>query len=295
MLVLAREDALRLRRLVSSTHARRQNAASSKNGPEPSQRSIDSLGTVCPLPNHSWFPLLISRHPGYSVAHQFCRKRHDVPTCCKRTLRRDCGFEICVDVRPESICRYFGDIIDTTDDVVMESVCDKMCDVGSLLINRHVLVGKSTVYDVHHIIQVCKHPDKTRQRKMNLSDEDYAATAISRSAWNVGYEEDEESEGPKPQQQQRAPVSAGGNENPTNAGQQTLWDCLNPPPVQGFKRPTAHGRDKLVLPNSKRAKVEHAKDERTATGAGLSNSARTSTSACASMPRPLGKPAARVA
>ena len=186
----------------------------------------------------------------------------------------------------ESICRYFGEITDTTDDNVMESVCDKMCDVRSLL------VDKVSFYD---IIQVCKYPDKTRQQKTNLSDEDYAAAAISKSAWNVGYEEDEESEGQKPQQQQRAPVSAGGNTNTTNPGQQTLWDCLSSLPVQGFKRPNAHGRDKLVLPNSKKAKVEHATGEWTATGTGSSNSARTSTSACASLPRPLGKPVARVA
>lgn len=65
-LVLAREDALRLRRLVSSTHAKRQDAASSKNGPEPSQRSIDSLGAVCP-------PHLVSVTRTQSfLAYQFC-------------------------------------------------------------------------------------------------------------------------------------------------------------------------------------------------------------------------------
>ena len=123
---------------------------------------------------------------------------------------------------------------------------------------------------------------------MNLSDEEYAAAVISKSAWNAGYEEDEESDGRKPQQpqqpQQRAPVSAGKNANP-NPGQQTLWDCLNSAPVQGFKRPNAHGHDKL--PNSKRAKVEHTRDERISS---TTNSANVSTSTHrASMPRPLGK------
>jgi hypothetical protein len=145
----------------------------------------------------------------------------------------------------------------------------------------------SSIVTIEHgrdILQVCKYPDKTRQRKTNLSDEDHAASAISRSGWNVGYEEDEEFEGQKPRQQQRAPMSAGGNANATHAGQQTLWDCLHSAPAQGFKRPNAHGRDKLVLPDSKRAKVEH---ERTATGIG------SSSSVSASLPRPLGELASR--
>ncbi|KAI9568465.1 P-loop containing nucleoside triphosphate hydrolase protein [Boletus coccyginus] len=219
VLYYSREDAHRLRRLVSSAHAKRQGAASTKNGPEPSQRSIDSLGVLVSF-------------------------AENVTTC-----------------RHVSMCRYFGEVIDTADDDVMESICDKMCDV-------------------------CKYPDKTRQRKTNLSDEDYAAAATSRSAWNDGYEEDDECDGRKPQpQQQRAPVSAGANVNAANAGQQTLWDCLNSAPVQGFKRPNAHGRDKSVLPNSKRSKVEHAANERTTTGTSSTNSTRTNTRA--SMPRPL--------
>ncbi|KAG8214332.1 P-loop containing nucleoside triphosphate hydrolase protein [Butyriboletus roseoflavus] len=218
ILYYSREDALRLRKLVSSTHARRQDTASSKNRPEPSQRSIDSLGALVSF-------------------------AENVTTC-----------------RHVSICRYFGEIIDTTDDDVMESICDKMCDV-------------------------CKYPDKTPQRKTNLSDEEYAAAVISKSAWNTGYEDDEDSERRKPQQQQRAPVSAGASANAPNPGQMTLWDCLDSAPVQGFKRPNAHGHDKLGLPNSKRAKME----DRTTKGTISTNNASTSTStgARASMPRPL--------
>ncbi|KAH0826214.1 P-loop containing nucleoside triphosphate hydrolase protein [Lanmaoa asiatica] len=222
---LAREDALRLRKLVSSAHARRQDATSSKNGPEPSQRSIDSLGALVSLVEN-------------------------VTTC-----------------RHVSMCRYFGEIIDTADDDVMESVCDKMCDV-------------------------CKFPEKTRQRKTNLSDDNYAAAVISMSAWNAGYEDDEDSEGrnlqqqqPQPQQRQHVPMSAGTSVNALNPGQMTLWDCLNSAPIQGFKRPNGHGRDKQVLPNSKRTKIERAKDERTTSGTGSTSSA--STSARGSMPPPL--------
>ncbi|KAF8547656.1 ATP-dependent DNA helicase [Imleria badia] len=100
ILYYSREDALRLGRLVSSAHAKRQ-AASSMNGPEPSQRSINGLGALVSF-------------------------AENVATC-----------------RHVSICRHFGETTDTTDDNVMESVCDKMCDV-------------------------CKYPDRTRQRKTNL-------------------------------------------------------------------------------------------------------------------------------
>ncbi|KAG6336884.1 hypothetical protein ID866_2210 [Astraeus odoratus] len=43
ILYYSREDAFRLRGLVSSTHAKRQDAARAISGPEPSQRSVDSL------------------------------------------------------------------------------------------------------------------------------------------------------------------------------------------------------------------------------------------------------------
>lgn len=46
-----------------------------------------------------------------------------------------------VDSRPESMCRYFGEVIDTADDDVMETICDKMCDVRNFLINSHILFG----------------------------------------------------------------------------------------------------------------------------------------------------------
>lgn len=138
---------------------------------------------------------------------------------------------------------------------------------------------------------MCKFPDKTRQRKTNLSEEDCAAAVISTSAWNSGYEDEEDSEGRGPQQQQRAPLSAGASVNGLNPGQMTLWDCLNPAPAQGFKRPNAHGRDKSASHHLKRAKIEHGEDGRTTKGTSSTNSASTSTSARprASMPPPLGK------
>ncbi|KAG9309156.1 hypothetical protein JVU11DRAFT_10866 [Chiua virens] len=163
--------------------------------------------------------------------------------------------------RRVSICRYFGDIINTADDHVMVNICDKMCDL----------------------------PNGTRQRKTNLSEEDYAATAISKSAWNPGYEDAESDKQKAQPQAQRTSISEGAKANTPDPGQKTLWDCLNSVPVQGFKRPNAHGRDKLVLPpNAKKAKVEHIKDDKTSVGTNSSGSTSKSISAAySSMPPPL--------
>lgn len=49
--------------------------------------------------------------------------------------------------RHVSVCRYFGEQIDTGNPATMESYCDSMCDV-------------------------CKYPDKTRRRKLELSSEE---------------------------------------------------------------------------------------------------------------------------
>ncbi|OJA20194.1 hypothetical protein AZE42_04614 [Rhizopogon vesiculosus] len=46
VLYYSREDAYRLRKLVSDSHAKRQHAASNMNGPQPSQRSIDSFSSL---------------------------------------------------------------------------------------------------------------------------------------------------------------------------------------------------------------------------------------------------------
>lgn len=77
-LVLAREDALRLRKLVANAHAKRQDVASSKNGPEPSQRSIDSLGTVGPFTSYDW-----SRrsHATIPISAQLVSFAENVSTC----------------------------------------------------------------------------------------------------------------------------------------------------------------------------------------------------------------------
>ncbi|KAG1780638.1 P-loop containing nucleoside triphosphate hydrolase protein [Suillus placidus] len=46
VLYYSREDAFRLRKLVSDSHAKRQHAASTTYGPQPSQRSIDSFNAL---------------------------------------------------------------------------------------------------------------------------------------------------------------------------------------------------------------------------------------------------------
>ncbi|KAI9460272.1 ATP-dependent DNA helicase [Russula earlei] len=98
----SREDMLRVRRLVSMSHTRRQATAERNNEPPPSQRSTDSFSALV----------------NFSENTDICRHI--------------------------SICRYFGETIDTQDTEVAQSYCENMCDV-------------------------CKNPDKTRKRKEALS------------------------------------------------------------------------------------------------------------------------------
>ncbi|KAH7885458.1 P-loop containing nucleoside triphosphate hydrolase protein, partial [Phlebopus sp. FC_14] len=129
---LSREDALRLRKLVSDTHSKRKDAAHANHGPEPSQRSADSLSALINL-------------------------AEDVETC-----------------RHISICRCFGEVVDTTNEASMKNLCDKMCDV-------------------------CKYPEKTQRRKKNLSEEGHAAALVSRSTpWSAGNDDEDASRRQQP-------------------------------------------------------------------------------------------------
>ncbi|KAG1841899.1 P-loop containing nucleoside triphosphate hydrolase protein [Suillus subalutaceus] len=133
VLYYSREDAFRLRKLVSDSHAKRQHAASTMYGPQPSQRSIDS------------FSALIN----YAENATMCRH--------------------------VSICKYFGEKIDTSDKEVVKSYCDNMCDV-------------------------CKYPDKALRRKQNLSSEDrVAALSHSRSFNADAFEDEADGSCPAPQ------------------------------------------------------------------------------------------------
>ncbi|KAJ7701417.1 P-loop containing nucleoside triphosphate hydrolase protein [Mycena rosella] len=58
-----------------------------------------------------------------------------------------------VDSLTSSICRYFGEPIDMTDQDIVRKYCNKMCDI-------------------------CKYPDKTKRRHMKLSSEEYAGTQV---------------------------------------------------------------------------------------------------------------------
>lgn len=109
VLYYSREDAWRVRSLLTRSHAKRQDAARMIGGPEPSQRTGDSFQGLVDY-------------------------AEDVTTC-----------------RHVLICRYFGETIDTTNEELTKSLCDKMCDV-------------------------CRHPGKVRQRKANLSN-------VEASAW----------------------------------------------------------------------------------------------------------------
>ncbi|KAI6006460.1 P-loop containing nucleoside triphosphate hydrolase protein, partial [Pisolithus marmoratus] len=119
VLYYSREDAWRVRSLLSRSHAKRQDTARVIGGPEPSQRTGDSFQGLADY-------------------------AEDVTTC-----------------RHVLICKYFGETIDTADEEMMRSLCDKMCDI-------------------------CRYPAKVRQRKANLS-------SIDASAWkDDGYEDEDE-------------------------------------------------------------------------------------------------------
>ncbi|KAF9262911.1 ATP-dependent DNA helicase, partial [Marasmius fiardii PR-910] len=107
--LLAREDAVQVRRWVSDSHTRRVMTAEYANGPPPSQRSLSSLS-------------------------ELVKFAEDTNVC-----------------RHISICRYFGETIDSNDPEVVKSYCNMMCDV-------------------------CKYPERTRSRRQALSSEDYASS-----------------------------------------------------------------------------------------------------------------------
>ncbi|KIM30825.1 hypothetical protein M408DRAFT_327788 [Serendipita vermifera MAFF 305830] len=67
--------------------------------------------------------------------------------------------------RHVSICRFFGEKIDPSDKEVATAYCDKFCDI-------------------------CKHPEKTKERKRQLASDDYVGTQRPR------LEEEAEGEGP---------------------------------------------------------------------------------------------------
>lgn len=220
--------------------------------------------------------------PFSPTAYQFCGKCCHVPPRCARPLflRLQCDMHIDVCVPSP----YVGTLARSSIRQTMMSwrASVTRCATYVPLIDPDVLSGLTTVRNA--FTQVCKFPDKTQQRKTNLSDEDYAKNVISGSTWNAGYEDDEGSEGQKPQLRQPAPVSAGAHTKALNRDQMTLRECLESVPLQGFKRPNANGQDKVVLRNSKRAKVEQPKDEPATKGSGTS----TNTTGCLIMPPPLG-------
>ncbi|KII90932.1 hypothetical protein PLICRDRAFT_174284 [Plicaturopsis crispa FD-325 SS-3] len=123
VLYYSREDVVRVRKLVSSSHARRQNIAT--EGPPPSQRSVDSLTALVNFAESSI-------------------------TC-----------------RHVSICRYFGEHIDSNDTGLVKRYCNAMCDL-------------------------CKYPDKTRRRKNKLSTEEYVGTQVAVLQRNARCDDDDD-------------------------------------------------------------------------------------------------------
>lgn len=75
--------------------------------------------------------------------------------------------------RHVSICRFFGEVIDTSDVAVAKAYCDEFCDI-------------------------CKSPEKTRERKKALSSDEYVSTQRTRLEEEAGELENEQPFEPPP-------------------------------------------------------------------------------------------------
>ncbi|KAI0032584.1 P-loop containing nucleoside triphosphate hydrolase protein, partial [Vararia minispora EC-137] len=115
ILYYSREDAIRVKKLVSASQTKRQSAADREGLPPPSQRAVDSLSTLI--------------------------KFAEATDTCRHVL----------------LCQYFGEII-PKDSVTRQSYCDRMCDV-------------------------CKNPEKTRERKRTLSSMEAAGPRQAAVYW----------------------------------------------------------------------------------------------------------------
>ncbi|KAI0917389.1 hypothetical protein AcW1_007413 [Taiwanofungus camphoratus] len=125
ILFYSREDVIRVRRWVSDSHSRRLVRAESMEGPEPSQRAVNSLTALINFAEN---------------------------------------VDIC---RHISICRYFGEQIDTLDPEITRKYCNGMCDV-------------------------CKYPEKTRRRKLDLSPEELISSQMDSLRQQADRDEDDD-------------------------------------------------------------------------------------------------------
>ncbi|KAJ7213916.1 P-loop containing nucleoside triphosphate hydrolase protein [Mycena pura] len=131
VLFYSREDVIRVKRWVSSSHSRRTAVANRGDGPQPSQHALDSLTSLVQFAESTD----ICRHVvGYFLL----------------LFNYFSGMELIV---AEAICRYFGEPIDLADAETVRKYCNKMCDI-------------------------CKYPEKTKQRAAGLSSEEFAVTQI---------------------------------------------------------------------------------------------------------------------
>ncbi|KAG7088121.1 hypothetical protein E1B28_012146 [Marasmius oreades] len=123
--------------------------------------------------------------------------------------------------RHVSICRYFGETIDTHDSEVTKTYCNMMCDV-------------------------CKYPERTRIRKQVLSSKDLASSQASFAPSFGGDDDDND--------------SLGGNIRHRAEGK-TGWGSLNREGVQSVERELGNASSSRLratgsMASSKRAAVE---------------------------------------
>ncbi|PPQ73318.1 hypothetical protein CVT26_015341 [Gymnopilus dilepis] len=102
--------------------------------------------------------------------------------------------------RHVAICRYFGEDVDEEDEQVVLSYCNNMCDV-------------------------CKYPEKTRQRKCNLSSHQQAA-ANCQAQWQAAYTSNTSA----PQSRQNSFNTNDGNRSRQVVGQKRPSESTNSAP-----------------------------------------------------------------
>lgn len=79
----------------------------------------------------------------------------------------------------QSICRYFDEPIDDTNEELVKTYCNRMCDV-------RVSESKTNPYEINISFQICKYPEKTKARILKLSSQDEARVNIPQRPMPTG-------------------------------------------------------------------------------------------------------------
>lgn len=85
----------------------------------------------------------------------------------------------------QSICRYFDEPIDDTNEELVKTYCNRMCDVRVSKLQTNFLTSTSP--------QICKYPEKTKARILKLSSQDEARVNVPQRPMLTGNTNDAKS------------------------------------------------------------------------------------------------------